>query len=138
MKHEGWEAGMRSADLRFGMKDCFGVVGLMLVVVGLITFLFECLSWLQVGVWNLVSIATVMDHFGVLPVHAIHGEGELERNLESVMHVALDAPFSITMFLIGSLIAIVADHYMYVRIQTIDRRRAPLLRDGFDDAGHSE
>jgi hypothetical protein len=103
---------MRSADLRFGMKDCFGVVGLILVVVGLITFLFECLSWLQVGVWNLVSIATVMDHFGVLPVHTIHGEGELERNLDSVMHVALDAPLSITMFLIGSVIAIVADHYI--------------------------
>ena len=129
---------MRSADLRFGMKDCFGVVGLILVVVGLITFLFECLSWLQVGVWNLVSIATVMDHFGVFPVHTIHGESELERNLDFVMHVALDAPLSITMFLIGSVMAIVADHYIWVRLQTIDRRRAPSLRDEFDEAGHSE
>jgi hypothetical protein len=108
-------------------------------VVGLITFLFECLSWLQVGVWNLVSIATVMDTFGVLPVHTIHGESELERTLDSVMHLALDAPFSITMFLIGSVIAIVADHYIYVGLQTIDRSRTPPLRDEFDDeAGHSE
>jgi hypothetical protein len=129
---------MPYSDLRFGIKDCFCVVGLMLVVIGLITLLFEFLSWLQFGAWSLVSIATVMDHFGVLPVHTIHGEGELERNLDSVMHVAFDAPFSITMFLIGSVIAIVADHYIYVRLQTIDRRRAPSLRDEFDEAGHSE
>jgi hypothetical protein len=129
---------MTSADLRFGMKDCFGVVGLMLVVVGLIVFLFECLSWLQVGTWNLVSIATVMDYFGVLPVHPIHGGGELQRNFDSVMQVALDAPFSITMFLIGGVIAIVADHYMHAHLQTFDRRYAPSLRDGFDEASRNE
>jgi hypothetical protein len=40
--------------------------------------------------------------------------------------------------LIGSVIAIIADHYIYVRLQTIDRRRARSFRDEFDEAGHSE
>jgi|HubBroStandDraft_2_1064218.scaffolds.fasta_scaffold535721_1 hypothetical protein len=110
----------------------------MLVVVGLIVFLFECLSRLQIGTWNLVSIATVLDYLGVLPVHPMHGDGELQINLDSVLYAVLDAPFSIAIFLIGGVIAMVADHYEHAGFQTIDRRYAPSLRGGFDEASRSE
>ena len=129
---------MSYSDLRFGIKDCFCVVGLMLVVIGLITLLFEFLSWLQFGAWSLVSIATVMDHFGVLPVHSTQGADALPETVDSAIQIVLELPVSITMILIGSVIAIVADHCIYADLQTIDRRYAPSLRDGFDEAGRSE
>ena len=51
---------------------------------GSITMFFELMSRLQSGEWDLVSIATVMDTFGVPRVHPLLGDGELQKSLESV------------------------------------------------------
>jgi hypothetical protein len=85
----------------------------------LVALFFECLSWSEFGAWSLISIATVMDHLGVLSVRGIYGEGELQRDLHSVLQIALDLPFSITTILVGILIAIVADHRIYANLETI-------------------
>jgi hypothetical protein len=76
---------------RFGIKDCVYVVGLLFVTIGAVTILFEVLSRLQSGEWSLVSIATVMDTFGVPRVGPLFGEGELQKNLESVTNAVFDA-----------------------------------------------
>jgi hypothetical protein len=129
---------MTSSDLRFGIKDCFLVVGLMLFVVGLIALLFEFLAWLQSGVWNSLSAGTVMNYFGVLPVHSTKDADALQQMLDSATQIVSDLPVGITMFLIGSVIAMVADHYIYASLQTIDRRYAPSLRGEFDEGGRNE
>ena len=116
---------MTSSDLRFGIKDCFCVVGLMLVIIGLIVLVFELLSWLQSGVWSSLSTAAVMDYFGVLPPHSTENSDMLQYRLVSAMQTALDLSVSVAIILIGSVIAMVADRYIYADLQTIDRRYGP-------------
>lgn len=124
---------MTSSDLRFGIRDCLCVAGLMLVVLALIALLFEFLSRLQLGMWSLTSIATVLDHFHVLPVLSTEGVDGLPKSLKLAMQIVLNFPVSITMFFIGSVIAIIYDHCVYVNHQAIDR--AYTISFGFDQVG---
>jgi hypothetical protein len=128
---------MQYFNRRFGIKDCVYVVGLLFVTIGVVTILFEILSRLQLGKWDLVSIATVMDIFGIPPVRPLLGEGELQKSLEPVVNAVFDAPFSITSFLIGSVLAILADHSICADLRKIDRRYPPSLPYEFG-AGESE
>jgi hypothetical protein len=102
------------SELRFGIKDAFAVVGLMLVVVGLIELLFECLAWRQSGVWAPLSMGAVADYFGVPSILATHSADALQKAVSSALQVALKFPFSITIILIGGAIAAVADHLIFV------------------------
>ena len=115
------------------------VAGLMLAVRCTRThcaLLFEFLSRLQFGMWRLTSIATVLDHFHVLPVLSTEGVDGLPKTLKLAMQILFDFHVSLTMFFIGSAIAIISDHCIYVTLQAIDRAYTFSL--GFDQVSEDE
>jgi hypothetical protein len=100
---------MAHSGRRFGILDCFLIAGMMLCLIGLGTLYFEGLSAAQLGKWHFVSIGTVVDLFGFVMQPAL-GSGGLDEHLAPVLQVVRNSPFSISMIVIGFVIAKVADH----------------------------
>ena len=81
----------------------------MLCLIGVGTLYFEGLSAAQLGKWHFVSIGTVVDLVGLVIQPAL-GSGGLDEHLAHVLQVVRNSPFSISMIVIGFVIAKVADH----------------------------